>query len=152
RLQVMKDNSSSSSNQAPLPAGLTELELKKMYEGMVAIRAYDERAIKLQRSGRIGFCVTSIGEEATQIGTAAALRSEDWIFPSYRQYGVALYRGVPLEVLAAHLHANKDDIVKGRQMPAHYTYFSEARFVSISSVIGTQIIHAVGCAMGARIR
>lgn len=146
-LQVMKDDGKS----IKLPADLTEADVKRMYEGMIQIRVYDERSLKLQRSGRIGFCVTSFGEEATQIGTAAALQDEDWIFPSYRQYGVAMYRGVPLDVMTSHLFGNKDDVAQGRQMPAHYT-FKDKRFVSISSVIGTQIIQAVGCAMAAKSR
>jgi TPP-dependent pyruvate/acetoin dehydrogenase alpha subunit len=95
--------------------------------------------------------VTSFGEEATQIGTAAALRDSDWVFPSYRQYGVAMYRGVPLTQMVSHLFGNTRDTAKGRQMPAHYT-FKQYRFVSISSVIGTQIIHAVGCAIGQKIK
>lgn len=144
-LQVMRDEAPS----AQLPSGLTVELVKRMYEGMIMVRAYDERSLKLQRSGRIGFCVTSFGEEATQIGTVAALEDQDWIFPSYRQYGVAMYRGVDLAHMAAHLYGNADDHALGRQMPAHYT-FSEKNFVSISSVIGTQIIHAVGAAMGAK--
>lgn len=146
-LQVMKDDGKT----VKLPADLTEADVKRMYEGMIQIRVYDERSLKLQRSGRIGFCVTSYGEEATQIGTAAALQDADWVFPSYRQYGVAMYRGVPLDVLTSHLFGNKDDVAKGRQMPAHYT-FRDKKFVSISSVIGTQIIQAVGCAMAAKSR
>lgn len=144
-LRVMNDDAAT----AKLPAGLSEAEVKRMYEGMVMIRAYDERSLKLQRSGRIGFCVTSIGEEATQIGTVAALQDQDWIFPSYRQYGIAMYRGVSLASMAAHLYGNADDFAVGRQMPAHYT-FADKNFVSISSVIGTQIIHAVGAAMAAQ--
>ncbi len=144
-IKVIKDDAKT----ANLPNGLSEADVKRMYEGMVAIRVYDERSLKLQRSGRIGFCVTSFGEEATQIGTVAALQDIDWIFPSYRQYGVAMYRGVDLSLMAAHLYGNKQDLAKGRQMPAHYT-FKDKRFVSISSVIGTQIIHAVGCAMAAK--
>ncbi len=141
-LRVMKDDAKT----AKLPSNLTEDEVRQMYEGMIAIRAYDERALKLQRSGRIGFAVTSIGEEATQVGTAHALEEQDWIYPSYRQYGVAMYRGVSLDKMAAHLFGNENDAAMGRQMPAHYT-FKDKNFVSISSVIGTQIIQAVGAAM-----
>lgn len=135
----------------PWPEGLTEVDLKRMYEAMVRIRTYDERSLKLQRAGRIGFAVTSFGEEATQIGTVAALEDTDWLFPSYRQYGVAMYRGVAMETFAAHLFGNEDDLARGRQMPAHYTA-RDKRFVSLSSVIGTQIIHAVGCAMASKMR
>lgn len=136
---------------APLPAGLTDKDLHRMYEGMVMTRAYDERQKNLQRSGRIGFCVTSTGEEAAQIGTAHALAEEDWVFPYYRQYGVLMHRGCPLEILADHLFGTSTDLSKGRQMPAHYTY-KKARFVSFSSVIGTHLTHAVGFAMAAQYR
>ena len=134
-----------------LPQGLGEEDLKRMYEGMVMIRAYDERQKSLQRSGRIGFCVTSTGEEAAQVGTAHALAAGDWVYPYYRQYGVLLYQGAPMEVLTDHLFGNEDDLAKGRQMPAHYTH-KKTNFVSFSSVIGTHLIHAVGTAMAAKYR
>jgi len=134
-----------------LPDGLHVEDIKRMYEGMVLIRAYDERQKKLQRSGRIGFCVTSTGEEAVQIGTAHALQANDWVYPYYRQYGILLYRGVPMDVLADHLYGNQEDLAKGRQMPAHYTH-KDTHFVSFSSVIGTHLTHAVGTAMAAKYR
>ncbi len=144
-LQVIQDNAKT----AKLPPGLSEADIKRMYEGMVMVRAYDERQKKLQRSGRIGFCVTSTGEEAVQIGTAAALEPADWIYPYYRQYGMLMYRGASLDVLANHLFGNTTDLAKGRQMPAHYTH-KETNFVSFSSVIGTHLTHAVGTAMAAQ--
>jgi pyruvate dehydrogenase E1 component alpha subunit len=134
-----------------LPDGLSAEEIKHMYEGMVLIRAYDERQKKLQRSGRIGFCVTSTGEEAVQIGTAHALQANDWVYPYYRQYGILLYKGVPMDVLADHLYGNQEDLAKGRQMPAHYTH-KDTHFVSSSSVIGTHLTHAVGTAMAMKYR
>ena len=146
-LRVMADNA----KPDQLPAGLTVEDIKRMYEGMIAIRAYDERQKNLQRSGRIGFCVTSTGEEAVQVGTAHALQPNDWVYPYYRQYGVMMYRGVPLNVLADHLYGNQEDLAKGRQMPAHYTH-KDTHFVSSSSVIGTHLIHAVGTAMAAKYR
>lgn len=147
-LQVM----STTAKSDKLPAGLTQDEIKRMYEGMVMIRAYDERQKNLQRSGRIGFCVTSTGEEAAQIGTAHALEANDWIYPYYRQYGVLMYRGdVPLSALTNHLYGNDEDLAKGRQMPAHYTH-KATNFVSFSSVIGTHLIQAVGTAMAAKYR
>lgn len=146
-LRVMADNA----KPDQLPAGLSVEDIKRMYEGMIAIRAYDERQKNLQRSGRIGFCVTSTGEEAVQVGTAHALEPNDWVYPYYRQYGLMLYRGVPLTVLADHLYGNQRDLAKGRQMPAHYTH-KDTHFVSSSSVIGTHLIHAVGTAMAAKYR
>ncbi len=138
-----------SAKAGQLPEGLTADELKQMYEGMILIRAYDERQKKLQRSGRIGFCVTSTGEEATQVGIGHALADQDWIFGYYRQYGMMLYKGAPVTELADHLFGNRDDYAKGRQMPAHYTN-RRVNFVSSSSVIGTHLIHAAGAAMAAK--
>lgn len=139
----------SSVKAAGLPQGLTAEDLKRMYEGMVLIRAYDEKQKKLQRSGRIGFCVTSTGEEACQVGIGHALEARDWIFGYYRQYGLMLYKGAPIKELADHLFGNAGDYAKGRQMPAHYTN-RRINFVSSSSVIGTHLIHAAGAAMAAK--
>lgn len=144
-LRVMAANT----KPGQLPDGLSADELKQMYEGMILIRAYDERQKKLQRSGRIGFCVTSTGEEAIQVGIGQALEDRDWIFGYYRQYGMMLYKGVPVTELADHLFGNEGDFAKGRQMPAHYTN-RRVNFVSSSSVIGTHLIHAAGAAMAAK--
>lgn len=141
---------SSVANTSMSPA-LDTTVLLNMHRVMCLIRAWDQRALKLQRSGRISFCVTSQGEEATQVGTAAALQDCDWLFPSYRQYGLAMWRGASLEAMAHQLFGTENDIVKGRQMPCHYS-FSQHRFVSISSVIGTQISQAVGAAVASQIK
>lgn len=134
-----------------LPEGLTPEELRSMYEHMILTREYDDRCFKLQRQGRIGFYAGSFGEEACQIGTAFALEQKDWVFSSYRQPGVALYRGIILQDMVNNLFGNAGDMVMGRQMPVHYTG-REQHFLSISSVIGTQIIEGVGCAMAAKIK
>lgn len=137
------------SKKPKLPKGLSTEQLIDMYKSMALIRAFDQRQLKLQRSGRIGFCVVSTGEEAVQVGTASALRPSDWIFPYYRQHGILLYRGASVESMANQLYGNKEDIAHGRQMPVHYTD-RERNFVSLSSVIGTHLIHAVGAAMAAK--
>jgi TPP-dependent pyruvate/acetoin dehydrogenase alpha subunit len=125
--------------------------LLKMYTLMLTIRFWDERCLKLQRSGRISFCVTSRGEEATQAGTAAALRDTDWVFPAYRQPGIPLWRGATLETLAHQIFGSAKDVSLGHQMPNHYS-FHHLHFASVSSVIGTQISHATGGAMAAQAR
>lgn len=132
-----------------IPHGLTVQDLRAMYKAMVLTRAYDERGFKLQRQGRIGFYAGSFGEEACQIGTAYATQPQDWIFSSYRQPGIALLRGVPMQTMMNNLFGNAEDVVQGRQMPVHYTGYDQ-HFLSVSSVIGTQVIQGVGCAMAAR--
>ena len=113
---------------------------------MILSRAMDERCLSLQRQGRIGFYVPASGQEAAQIGCAAALEPADWVFPAYRELGVALWRGMAPTVLMNQFVGNSADRMKGRQMPNHYG-LREANYVVASSPIGTQITHAVGTAM-----
>lgn len=130
---------------------LSEDLLKQMYEAMVLARVLDERCFKLQRQGRIGFYAGSAGEEACQVGTALAMEASDWAFTSYRQPAVALALGSTLQTLFNNLFGNREDIAKGRQMPIHYSDRAH-HFLSVSSVIGTQIIQGVGFAMAAKIK
>lgn len=130
---------------------IAEEQLLKMYQNMVLSRTLDERGMMLQRQGRIGFYVPALGQEAIATGTVAALQPSDWIFPSYREPGVLLYRGAPLIDMICNLFGNKGDVCKGRQMPNHYS-FADRRIFSISSPIATQVIQAVGAAMAAKIK
>ncbi len=124
--------------------------LVELYRLMVLNRRIDERMITLQRQGRIGFYVSSIGEEASIIGSAAALRDTDWIFPCYRELGAALLRGFTIHDLCCQLFGTSKDATKGRQMPNHYA-LPELYYSSISSPVGTQIPHAAGVAIAAKI-
>jgi 2-oxoisovalerate dehydrogenase E1 component alpha subunit len=126
-------------------------ELVAVYRGMVRARMVDEAVSELQASGRIGFHVGSIGEEAAIVASAAALRPQDWIFPSYREFGAALHRGMTVGTYFHHMFGNASDPTKGRQMPDHPSARS-AHFASVSSPVGTQISHAVGFAWAARSR
>src|SRR5579871_5001240 len=96
---------------------LDDADCLKLYRGMLQVRLVDERMMKLQRQGRLGFYMQSIGEEATHYGVAYALRHTDWIFPSYREPGVMFWRGYPLQVFTNQLFGNAEDTTKGRQMP-----------------------------------
>jgi len=123
----------------------------RLYEHMVFVRSLDDRLVTLQRQGRIGFHIGSLGEEAAILGAAAALREKDWIFPCYREFGAALWRGLALGRYIDNMFGNANDPAKGRQMPDHYTARG-AKFGSISSPIGTQITQAVGFAWAAKIK
>lgn len=124
--------------------------LLKMYRNMALTRSFDERGMMLQRQGRIGFYVPSFGQEAIQTGTAAALEKKDWVFPSYREPGIFLYRGADLYEMLCNLWGNRGDLSKGRQMPVHYS-FPAIKMFSVSSPIATQLIQAVGAAMASKI-
>lgn len=136
----------------PAAAGIMEKsDVIRLYTEMLRLRLLDQRMLTLQRQGRIGFYGTSTGEEAAVIGSAAALKADDWIFPALRQGGAALYRGYPLFLYISQCMGNAADIMKGRQMPSHYCY-RPVNFVSWSSCIGTQLPHAVGAAWAMKIR
>ncbi|HYK93843.1 MAG TPA: thiamine pyrophosphate-dependent dehydrogenase E1 component subunit alpha [Thermoplasmata archaeon] len=126
-----------------------EDQLIDFYRRMVEARVIDERCLTLQRQGRIGFYVPLQGQEAAQVGCAWALEPADWIFPAYRELGVALVRGIPFRLLIDQFIGNSGDELKGRQMPNHYGY-RRFNFVTASSPVGTQISHAVGAAMAAQ--
>jgi pyruvate dehydrogenase E1 component alpha subunit len=136
------------------PAHDPKLELSQviaLYKAMVRTRQLDDRLVALQRQGRIGFHIGSLGEEASILGSAFAMRPQDWLFPCYREFGAVLWRGLPLQRYIDNMFGNANDPAKGRQMPDHYTY-REGRFGSISSPIGTQITQAVGFAWAAKIK
>ncbi len=119
---------------------ITGLEL------MLRLRIFDDRMMKLQRTGKLSFYIRSFGEEAIAIAQTMALQPQDWVFPSYRQPGAQLVRGRDMVSMINHCIGNEMDNVKGRQMPVHYTW-REGRFISISSPVGTQFNQAVGVAM-----
>jgi 2-oxoisovalerate dehydrogenase E1 component alpha subunit len=134
-----------------LDPGLSIDQIVAIYKAMVRTRVVDERLEKLQRQGRIAFHVGSTGEEAAIIGSAAALRAQDWIVPCYREVGALLWRGYPLQRYVDHMFGNSGDPARGRQMPDH-TFSREHRYLAVSAPIGTQIPHAVGLAMAAKKR
>lgn len=126
-------------------------EWLRLYEGMVRIRVMDERLMALQRQGRIGFYGEARGQEAAVVGSAAALGPKDWLVPALREAGGGLLRGLPLRHYIAQIFGNANDPAQGRQMPCH-PGTREARYVTMSSCIGTQLPHAVGLAMAAKLR
>jgi pyruvate dehydrogenase E1 component alpha subunit/2-oxoisovalerate dehydrogenase E1 component alpha subunit len=134
-----------------LDPGFDGKTLLFLYKKMVFLRALDEKALHLQRSGRIGFYIGAAGQEAAEIGSGFALSEGDWVFPSYRDQGVALLHGYPLPALVAQLFGNSLDATRGRQMPNHWCDRS-ARIVSVSSPVATQLPQAVGAAYAAKLR
>lgn len=133
-----------------VPKVATE-ELKKAFRTMLLVRALDVKLTNLQRQGRIGFYGACTGQEATPIGTAMALRPDDWVFPALREGSAALFRGLRLSHYVAQCIGNDHDIQKGRQMPCHYADRS-INHVSWSSVIATQLLHAAGAAYAMKLK
>ncbi len=120
-------------------------------QNMVLTRVFDDRMQRTQRQGRITFYVRSYGEEAVSVAAAAALAETDMLFPSYRNQGLFLARGVRLVDLMCQLLSNTRDMCKGRQLPVMY-HSAEKRVFSISGNLATQYPQAVGWAMAAAIK
>src|SRR3990170_1551779 len=78
---------------------LSDKEIQKLYEWMVLARAFDEKAFKLQREGRLGTYASILGQEAAQVGSAFALRAGDWMFPAFREPGASFVRGLPMHMI-----------------------------------------------------
>jgi pyruvate dehydrogenase E1 component alpha subunit/2-oxoisovalerate dehydrogenase E1 component alpha subunit len=133
----------------PVPE-LPDADLRRLFRHMLGMRTLDQRMLSLQRQGRIGFYGLSTGQEAAVTGTAYALRPSDWVFPALRETGVSWWRGTTIHELVCQLIGNSGDVLLGRQMPMH---FSDRRVNSVawSSVIGTQLVHAMGAAWAAKI-
>jgi 2-oxoisovalerate dehydrogenase E1 component alpha subunit len=126
-----------------------ELDAETLIKGlelMMRLRIYDDRMIKMQRTGKLSFYMRSLGEEAIAIAQTMALDDTDWIFPSYRQPGAQFVRGRDMVSMICHCIGNTEDNIRGRQMPVHYSW-KEGYFISISSPVGTQFSQAVGVAM-----
>ena len=82
----------------PLPPFASDTAtLLSLYRGMVLTRAFDLKAVSLQRTGRLGTYAVSLGQEAVSVGIASAMRQEDVVLPSYRDNGTLLWRGTKME-------------------------------------------------------
>ncbi|MFE3742324.1 pyruvate dehydrogenase (acetyl-transferring) E1 component subunit alpha [Streptomyces sp. NPDC059134] len=121
-----------------LIADITPESLRGLYRDMVLTRRFDAEATALQRQGELGLWASLLGQEAAQIGSARALRDDDYVFPTYREHGVAWCRGVdPTNLLGMFRGVNH-----GGWDP------STNNFHLYTIVIGSQTLHATGYAMG----
>jgi len=129
---------------------LSDEELLKIFDVMLMVRIVDDRMMRLQRQGQLGFYMKSLGEEASHF-SVFPLRKSDWVLPSYREQGAWFWAGYTIDDFINQLFGNCEDPVKGRQMPVHHSA-NWLNYVSISSPVGTQIPQAVGVAMGMKIK
>ncbi|WP_396134594.1 pyruvate dehydrogenase (acetyl-transferring) E1 component subunit alpha [Cellulomonas sp. ATA003] len=122
----------------PRIAHLDAAALRGMYRDMVLVRAFDDEATSLQRQGELGLWAQSLGQEAAQVGSGRALATQDYVFPSYREHGVAHTRGVDLAQILT--------LFRGVDQGGWDS--EEHRFALYTLVIGSHTLHATGYAMG----
>jgi len=117
-------------------------DIKKMYELMVLSRVFDDVALKLQREGRMLTYASLLGQEASQIGSALAMEKDDWFVPSYRENGVFITRGYPMDMLYQYWAGDE------RGMGALDT----VNGLPVAVPVGSQIPHAVGIAWAMKLQ
>ncbi len=108
--------------------------LLKLYRYMLLGRRFDERLLSLQRQGRIGTFPPISGQEAAQLGAAAAIRQSDWMVPSFRETAAELWRGRTLENVIIYNNGYNE----GGRIP------EDRNDLPVSVPVGSQILHAVG--------
>ena len=139
------------SAKGPWDPKLDPEQLQVALRWMLLNRALDDRMWQIQRQGRISFYMQARGEEAVSIAQGMALRPGDMCFPSYRNQGLYLYRGVKLVDMMCQCLSNTRDMCKGRQLPIMY-HSKEGNVFSISGNLATQVPQAVGWAMASAIK
>ncbi|MEK5060101.1 thiamine pyrophosphate-dependent dehydrogenase E1 component subunit alpha [Paenibacillus urinalis] len=133
--------------------GLSDGQVIDMYKYMLLARKFDERCLLLQRAGKINFHVSGIGQETAQVAAAFALdREKDYFLPYYRDYGFVLAVGMtPRDLMLSAFAKAEDPNSGGRQMPGHFGS-KKLRIVTGSSPVTTQVPHAVGVALAAKMQ
>lgn len=115
---------------------------KQLYETMTLVRAFDAKAIAMQRQGRISTYASVYGQEAAQVASAMALEDADWLFPSYRESAALIARKTPMELLLLYFGGDE----RGSRFPEGVNNFP------IAIPVSTQIPHATGVGLAMKIK
>ena len=121
---------------------LSNEEIKKLYEMIVLIRVFDQKAFNMQRQGRLGTYIQFKGQEACQVGSAFALNDDDFVFPMYRNSGLLIARKHPIVQVLQYWSGDE----RGSRSPDNVNNFA------IAIPVGTQTVHAVGAGWAAKLR
>jgi len=140
-IAAMLDEDGVLTPEGEVAANVGNEELRKLYRMMAICRRLDQEGLNLQRQGELGLWGPFAGHEAAQVGAAMALEPTDWIFPYYRDFAMAVCRGIsPASILT---------IYRGLRHGAWDPH--EYRFAPFIIPVGTQVPHAVGFALGCKL-
>ncbi|QLD86267.1 pyruvate dehydrogenase (acetyl-transferring) E1 component subunit alpha [Natronomonas halophila] len=120
---------------------LDDDSLIEMYRQMRLARHFDQRAVSLQRQGRMGTYPPLSGQEGAQVGSAAALDPQDWIVPSYREHGAAYVRGLELHETLRYWMGDE----RGNKL-------ADLNIFPVAVPIASQIPHATGAAWASKMK
>jgi len=136
---------------APFELDLSNETLVALYRQLVTARRVDERLVRLQRQGKSSFVAPGAGHEGIQIAIANSVRvGQDWLFPYYRDYGMACAAGVPLHEIFGQMLGTLADPSGARQMPSHPTS-APLKIFSALSPIASHIPPAVGAGIAQKL-
>jgi 2-oxoisovalerate dehydrogenase E1 component alpha subunit len=127
----------------PYLEALTDDDYRRFYRDMVTVRRFDAEATNLQRQGQLALWPPSTGQEGAQVGSAHAAKPQDTIFPSYREHAVAMIRGVDLVEIIRMMR-----VVTNRGWDPTDPRNGNVRLYTL--VLGAQVLHATGYAMGVK--
>jgi 2-oxoisovalerate dehydrogenase E1 component alpha subunit len=140
-IAAMLDDEGLLTREAEHSANVSDTDLRMLYRMMVICQRLDQEGLNLQRQGELGLWGQFAGHEAAQVGAALALAPTDWIFPYYRDFAMAVCRGInPAEIMT---------IYRGLTHGAWDPY--QFRFAPFIIPVGTQVPHAVGFALGCKL-
>src|SRR5512136_2694112 len=137
--QILKPDGTLQPNLTP---PVSDQETFNLYQKMLFIRLADQRALMLQRQGRMGTYAPIWGQEACQVGSASVLQKGDWVFPAFRELGAALMMGIPLKTVFLYWMGNEE----GSRAP------EGINVLPVSIPVGTHLPHAVGAAWAAKLK
>jgi len=138
-IQILDENGNCDEKQI---ADLNDDDIKKMYRMMVLTRIWNDKALSLQRQGRLGTLASVRGQEASNVGMAFPLQAGDWFVPAFREFGALFTLGLPLR--DQFLYWGGDE--RGVDIP------DDKHILPTCITVGAHLCHAVGIAVAAKIK
>ncbi|MEK6791383.1 MAG: pyruvate dehydrogenase (acetyl-transferring) E1 component subunit alpha [Deltaproteobacteria bacterium] len=139
RLQLINEQGEADASRL---THLPESVYNKFFETITLARLYNQRALSLQREGRLGTYASILGQEASQVGSALAFDPSDWIIPSFRESGVLIAMGYPMHLLYRYWMGDE----RGMSCP------EGLNILPMCVPVGSQLTHSVGVGMGIKHR
>ncbi len=139
RLDILDEKGNA--DEALMPS-ISNEDIRRFYEMMLLARTFDQRALNLQREGRIGTYASIFGQEASQIGSALALERTDWVFPSFRENGVYIALGHPPYKILQYWGGDERGLVTEKGL----------NIFPVCIPVATHVPHAAGAAMAVKYR
>lgn len=128
----------------PVPALAEDAEhMKALYRAMVINRAFDQKAVALQRTGQLGTYAATLGQEAAGVGLGAAMRDDDVLIPSYRENAALFWRGLSMSAILQYWSGDERALAYEGARPND---------LPICVAIGAHATHAVGVAYALKLR